>query len=223
MRPQLVQDRQRHLVVADQDRLGNFKFELARRKPGFRERRGDLQGKGVISELNRRHVDRQLDVLRPGRRLGTGLGEHPFSELADQAAVFRDRYEFGRRNHAAHRMMPAQQRFASRDLIVPQIDQGLVVDIESAFTEPAVCDHPPHILFEHAAGLDAGVHVALEEAIGPPPVGLGAVHGKVGVFQQLIEIGAILEAPAPCRCWRRSKADDQDTQRVRASPNRSAR
>ena len=41
-----MQDRKRHLVVADQHCLGNFEFEPVRRKPGGRERARDLQGTG---------------------------------------------------------------------------------------------------------------------------------------------------------------------------------
>ena len=40
--------------------------------------------------------------------------------------------------------------------------------------------------------LTAGVHLRLEEAVGAAAVGFGAIHRQVGVFQQLVEIGAVL-------------------------------
>ena len=41
--------------------------------------------------------------------------EHPVTNGVDQSGLFRDRDKFERWNHAAFRMMPAQQRFARDD------------------------------------------------------------------------------------------------------------
>jgi hypothetical protein len=63
--PKLVQNRKRRIVIADQDRLGDFKFQPARRKPRGRQRRDDLQRQRTASELDRRHVHRELDFFGP--------------------------------------------------------------------------------------------------------------------------------------------------------------
>jgi hypothetical protein len=39
--------------------------------------------------------------------------------------------------------------------------------------------------------LCAGVHRRLEEAVGPPPAGLGAVHGQIGILDELVQISAV--------------------------------
>ena len=126
-------------------------------------------------------------MIRPGRRLGAGGSQHPFAEFVDQAGVFRDRDEFGGRDHAAFGMAPAQQRLAAGHLVAAEIDQRLVVDFEAA-----VHQRLAQILLQGKPRLGAGIHRRLEEAIGPAAVGLGAVHRQIGILDQLIEIGAVL-------------------------------
>ena len=68
-----------------------------------------------------------------------------------------------------------------------EIEQRLVVEFE------AVVGHClPKILLHGKARLGAGIHVRLEEAMGAAPFGLGGIHCKVGVLDQLIELGAVL-------------------------------
>ena len=126
----LVQDGERGLVVADQHRLGDLQFEPARRQAGGGKRGQDLQREGAAPELDRRNVDREADIVGPGRGLRAGRGQHPFAELIDQAGVFRDRNELGGRDHAAFGVAPAQQRFAAGDAVVAKADAGLVVNLE---------------------------------------------------------------------------------------------
>ena len=123
----------------------------------------------------------------PGGGLGAGGSQHPFAEFDDQAGIFRDGDEFGRRDHAALGMAPAQQRLAAGDLVARQIDQRLVVDLEAAVDQRLA-----QVALHGEPGLGAGIHVGLEEAIGPPPAGLGAVHRQIGVLDQLVEVGAVL-------------------------------
>ena len=115
MRAKLMQDGERRLVVADQHGFGDLEFEPARRQAGRRQRRDDLQRQRAAPELHRRNVDREPDVVGPGRGLRAGRRQHPFAELVDQAGVFGDRNEFGGRDHAALGMAPAHQRLAAGD------------------------------------------------------------------------------------------------------------
>ncbi len=48
--------------------------------------------------------------------------------------------------------------------------------------------------------MDTRAHAGLEEAIGPPPVGLGFIHRQIGILEQVIQIGAVL------RCHRDADA-----------------
>ncbi len=137
-------------------------------------------------QLNRRDVDGKADVIRPARRLGAGGSQHPFAELNDQAGVFRYRDEFRRRDHAAFGMAPAQQGFAAGHLVVAKIHNRLIVNLEAAVHERLT-----QILLHLEPGLCAGVHGRLEEAMGPAPVGLGAIHRQIGILDELLQIGAV--------------------------------
>ena len=91
-----------------------------------------------------------------------------------------------------------QRSNASQPLtfVVCEIDQRLVVKLEAAVGERLA-----QVQLEAAPSLGARIHARLEEAVGPPPVGLGAIHREVGVLQQLVEVGAVAAARAQCRCW----------------------
>ena len=52
-----MQDRERSLVVADQDGFGDLELQPPRRQPGSGKRAGDLQRQRRAFELNRRNVD----------------------------------------------------------------------------------------------------------------------------------------------------------------------
>ena len=105
------------------------------------------------------------------------------AELVDQAAVFRDRDEFRRRDHAAFGMPPPQQRLAGGDLAVLEIDHRLIVGLEAA-----VADRLTQFELQASPRLGARIHAGLEEAVGPPSVALGAVQREVRILQQLVEV-----------------------------------
>src|SRR6185312_15397464 len=77
--------------------------------------------------------------------------------------------------------------FAARYLVAAKMNQRLIVSLEAA-----VAQRLPQILLHAQAGLRAGAHRALEEAVRPPSTGLCRIHRKIGVLDQLIVIGAVL-------------------------------
>ena len=83
-------------------------------------------------------------------------------------------------------MPPSQQRLAGRDLAVLEIEHRLIVGLEAAIRYRLT-----QFEFQDPPRLGAGIHAGLEEAIGPPPVALGAVQSEVRVPQQLVEIQPI--------------------------------
>ena len=96
-------------------------------------------------------------MVRPAHRFGASGPEYPIAKFIDQPGAFRDRNEFGRRDHAAFGMAPAQQRLAPRYFVALEIDDGLVVNLEAAV------DHRlPQVQFHGKPGLGAGVHGRLE-------------------------------------------------------------
>src|SRR5205814_9883327 len=64
---QLMQRAYGQVVRGKQHGLGDFQFETRRRQPGAVERAHDGVREGLALELNRRQIDGDLDVLRPGR------------------------------------------------------------------------------------------------------------------------------------------------------------
>ena len=64
----------------------------------------------MLVELLGRQVDGNVHRLRPGRRLYARLADHPFADWPDQPDLLGHEDELGRRDHAAFRMVPADQR-----------------------------------------------------------------------------------------------------------------
>ena len=183
----LMQNGKRCFVVANEHGLRDLQFEPARRQAGRRQCRDDLQGQRAAAKLHRRDVDREVDVVGPCRGLRAGRRQHPFAELVDQAGLFRDRNEFGGRDHAAFGVTPAHQRFAAGDGVVGEADAGLVIDLQRL-----VGDGLAQIQFQLAALLDQRIHVGLEEAIGAAARRFGGIHRQIRVLEDLVEIDAML-------------------------------
>ncbi len=97
--------------------------------------------------------------------------------------------------YAALRMAPTQQSLAAGHTVVAEVDQRLVVELE------AVVRHRlPQILLQRQPRLGVGIHGCLEKTMGAASPCLGRVHRKIGILDQLLEIGAVL------RCQRDADA-----------------
>src|SRR5437764_1159096 len=81
-------------------------------------------------ELHGRDVDRDPDMLRPGRRLSARLANDPRADRDDQARVLGHRDEVYGRDQPARWMMPADQRFEGADAILLEVEQRLIVEFE---------------------------------------------------------------------------------------------
>jgi hypothetical protein len=125
-------------------------------------------------------------MIRPCGSLCAGGSQHPFAEFIYQAGILRNRDEFGRRDHAPIRMAPAQQGFAAGHLVVAKIDNGLVMDFESAAQE-----RQTQILLHGKPGLRSSIHARLEESIGSTSIGLSTIHRQIGILDELIQISAV--------------------------------
>ena len=185
-RAELVQRHQRRVVIGDQHRFGDLEFEPARVEPGLGQCGCDLQRQRFRLELDRRDVDGDADMGRPGGGFGAGGAQHPLPDLLDQAGFLGDRNEIGGRDHAAHRMPPAQQRLAAGDLVAAQVDQRLVMEFEAAFRQRGA-----QIALELAAEVGLGFHRRIEEAIGPAAGRLRGIHRKIGALEQAEQVGAV--------------------------------
>ena len=66
---QLMQDIECGIVVVDQHGLGDLELEPRGRESRRRQRGGDVERQRLALELDRRHVDRNMDMIRPVHRL----------------------------------------------------------------------------------------------------------------------------------------------------------
>ena len=145
----------------------------------------------AVHELRRRQVDRNLERLRPGRRLAAGLAQDPLAHLDDQAAFLRDRDEFGRGDLAAHRMLPARQCLEADDLALGDAVARGSLRLEGE-RELAVLDRHREVLMQHAAIADLLVHLRLEKADRAARFLLGAEQRRAGVGEQRGAVGAVV-------------------------------
>ena len=195
---QLVEPVARELGVVEEDGFGDLDLEPARRQVGGGKRLADDVGDVAAPELDRRHVDGDAHVVGPFRALQAGFAQDEVADLDDQPHLLGHRNELRRRDHAAHRMRPAQQGLAGRDALGVHVQQGLVVDLEGVGGQRIA-----QVQLQVAARLRHHVHALLEEAPGPAAVRLGAIEGHVGVLEQADRRCCRRAAPARCRCWRR--------------------
>ena len=83
------------------------------------------------------------------------------------------RQELPGQQHAALRMVPAQQRLEGADPFGAQVDHRLVEQFELVLR-----DRAEQVQFEPAARLQVRIHLRREEAECPPPIGLGPVRAR---------------------------------------------
>ena len=173
-------------AVLEQHRLGDLQLQALGRQARGGQGRDDGAHQTPVAELGRRQVHRQAHVVGPLGRLGAGVAQDPLAQRDDQADLLGQRDEVGRRDHAPIRVAPTQQRLAARHPLVAQIVERLVEQLELAGLQRAA-----QVQLQGAARLQLLVHGAFEEMIGAAPVGLGAVEGHVGLFQQLVGVLAV--------------------------------
>ena len=82
----------------------------------------------TIENIRERFVTERL--LGPRRGLHARFAEHPRADRHDEPALLRDRQELVGREHAAHRVLPPQQRFEPDDLRRLEADERLIVHVE---------------------------------------------------------------------------------------------
>ena len=103
----MVQRRERRVVVRDQDGFRDLQLQPARVEPGLGENRRDHQRQRFRPELDRRDVDGDANIGRQAAASAQAV-RNTTPDLLDQAGFLGNRDEVGWRDHAAHRMPPAQ-------------------------------------------------------------------------------------------------------------------
>ena len=141
-------------------------------------------------QLHRRDVDAQLEGGRergaPLRHLLRGLLEHPVAQRHDQARLLGQRDEFARADHAAQRLVPADECFGLDDAAAGDFHDGLVVQLEFLPVQPLL-----QVAQQQAAVLRFLLHGRRELAKLVAPLFLGCVHRQVGVLEQVHAVVAV--------------------------------
>ena len=155
----------------------------------------DARQQARLVQLRAGQVDREgaedVAVVLPFLQLAAGFRQHPVAQRQDQPALFGHRDEAIRRDVAEHRVRPAHQRFGAHQGLAAQAVLGLVEQAQFVALQGAA----QLLLHGHAfvdlEGQRAGVELAAVAALG-----LGLVHGRVGVLDQRGDIDAVLRIEA---------------------------
>ncbi len=152
--------------------------------PVCRQHFGDRAGEIAGLQLRRRQVDADPQGMAgelPGARLPACGSQHPVGDPLGNARGVDDGHELARRDQAAHRMTPADQRFGADQPAIAEMDLRLEEQLEFAalggvrefgLQRQARLEFLPDRTFERdvAAALD----------------GLGAIEGDVAVAEQFV-------------------------------------
>ena len=169
--------------------FGDFQHQLIRGHQPVAEQLGDLAGALCILQATGREVHRHLQVqagLAPVVTLAQGLAQHPVGERKDQAALFRQGYEFIRRNIAIFGMIPAYQRLDAHHPPGFQAQLGLVMQLQLV-----LLDGGPQFRHEGQAAHAVAVLPWFVDGIAQV-VFLRLVHRHVGMLEQGLGIGSVV-------------------------------
>src|SRR4030095_5955505 len=112
------------------------------------------------TELERRNIDRQLEMSRPVTRLDERFLPHPHGERADLSGLLRDGDELGRFAQAAWRRVPPRQHLEPVELARVEADQRL-----EEWNEFIGFDRGPDFIFKSNSRLELLLHLAVEPGI----------------------------------------------------------
>ena len=160
----------------------------------------DRREHAADAELQRRQVDRELDVRRASasrRRRRAAARSRRAASIRPVSSATGMNSDGGIRPRSGC----GQRSSASKPMISPvaEIDQRLVVDLELAVRRAPCAGR------SRAGGAPAPGRPSPARRSGSAlAVGLGAVERHVGVLQQVVGDRRRRRARRRCRCWRRS-------------------
>ena len=178
---QAADGRQHLLAVLQQRRLGDLDLQAIRREAGFGDELHDVLRQLRVAELDRRDVDRELEVRWPGLRFLKRLLDHADGQRSDEPRLFRSFDERLRLQEAAGRRAPAGKRLEADQFTRGEIDQRL-----EEGDELAILDAAADILLKlHAVG-----HLPLQLRIEPgeavPSGPLGGVEREIALAKDVL-------------------------------------
>ena len=189
--PDMAQHFQGLFHVLHGDAFGDFQLKLGRRHSGLIQDGGNNLDQPPLLELGGRQVDRDFQrrqsLAGPDLRLLARPMQNPAPDGLDQIAALGHGDKIRRADPSSRRMQPADQRLAPDDFAGGDFDQRLEMHPKLTGSQGAA-----QILFDQLAGLDFGIHFGHIIMIIVAPLGLGAKHRQIGIFQQLLGIDGIV-------------------------------
>ena len=156
--------------------------------------------------------------LRHERRLGAGLPDHPAVELLPQSDRLRDAEKRAGQNDAVSRAAPAYERFEAGAAVLPQIDAGLIEQLELVPLERRA-----QVALEAASLRGFRLHLGREQAELAPTFFLGAIEREVGCFDQRFRRCAMLGKQGDASARREQHGLAAQLERPRQSVEQLAR
>ena len=175
--------------VAHQQRFGQFQREQGGLDAALPQHLSHHVGQVLALELAGGEVDRDGQRgdagLLPCPDLVAHALQHPFAHGHDQAGVLEDGDEFDGRDQRLA-ALPAQQRFESGDGAGGEADLGLEMQQEFLAVERAA-----QLQVELLAPDLPFVHLRQVILVAVAALFLGAIHRRIGVFEQLVRFVAV--------------------------------
>ncbi len=209
-RGQLVHPLDGGVHLVDQQPFRHLQDQQAGRGAGGRQRGAHLVNEGALAELAGTDIDRQRQPvagLRQAQHGQAGLFQGPLAQLQDQARLLRHGDEHGRRHVAAAGQRPAHQHFRPHGAAVV-VHLGLGVH-----GQPAGRQRGRQVALQVQPALHLGLHGGLVEGDAVAAAGLGAVHGGVGLAQQVLRVLAALRQQRDADAGRAAVALAADLER----------
>ncbi len=180
-RAQALERDHRALDVLDQQRLGDLEVEPVRRQPSLRQNGGDPLGDVGLAQLQRRQVDRDVEIGAPECRRLARQTQHLLAERADRAGLLGDRNERLGRHLAADRMLPAHQRLGADDLAIVEPDLGLERDADLV-----AADRAQQVDLELVAVVQRALEIGAIDAERRRRAGRRLMLREVGAFERIL-------------------------------------
>ena len=185
-----MQHGQGFLGLAHDEVFGDFQLQAAGLQAVVGQQLFDAGHEVRLAQLCAGEVDGEraegLVGFAPCVHLQAGLFDHPVADLQDHAVLFGQRYEVLRRHFAEGRVAPADQGFGTDHGV--GVQAGLGLERQAQFV--AVQCASQFLLERDAfAGLGGEVTGVAFDAVAA--FGFGAVHGRVGVFDQRGDVCAV--------------------------------
>src|SRR6266508_275457 len=177
--------------IGDQQALGQLQGQVAGLQAGGGKGLGDLGGQVGLGELDRGQVDADAQLLAAGdgglpvAGLLAGAVQHPGADRDQQAGLLGKGDEAARGQQPPGWVLPAHQRLQAGDPPAGKVNDRLLAKAELVAVQGAA-----QIGLQLGAVDDSGAHARVEDPKARSAVGLGLVHGHVGVTDQVERLGA---------------------------------